>query len=107
MPAHIAAIDSYSFYKRGYSMFRTRTSRCVLGVLLAALGLLCWAAPPVRAQVVKGTFTGTVMDQSGAVIPDATVTATNEGTNVSVSRKTGAEGFYTIPNLLPGFYDLK
>ncbi len=71
-----------------------------------SLALLGWALPSAQAQV-KSTFTGIVTDPSGAAIPNANVTATNEGTNVSVSRKTGSEGFYTIPDLLPGLYTLK
>src|SRR2546425_10433513 len=71
----------------------------------APLLLLCllWALPNAHAQVAS-SITGSVTDPTGAVIPGATVTATNEGTNVPVSRQTNPDGLYLIPELLPGFY---
>ncbi len=86
-------------------MFKSRTS-CSWKVFCLAVAMFLWAIPSAQAQV-KGSFTGTVTDPSGASIPNATVTATNEGTNVSVSRQTSSEGFYTISDLLPGTYTLK
>ncbi len=68
--------------------------------------MLFWSVTCAQAQV-KGSFTGAVTDPTGASIPGATVTATNEGTNVPVSRQTSAEGYYTIPDLLPGMYTLR
>lgn len=87
-------------------MFRLRAP-CNWRVGLLSLGLMCWALTPARAQVSKGNFTGSVTDPTGASVPRATVTATNEGTNVSVSRQSSSDGYYTIPDLLPGFYTLK
>ena len=55
------------------------------------------------AQAV-GAIVGTVTDPSGAVMPGATVTATNEATQVSQSTVTGSAGTYTIPHLLVGTY---
>ncbi len=86
-------------------MFRLRTY-CNWRVLFLTLCLLCWAVPSAQAQV-KSNFTGTVSDQTGAVIPNATVTVTNEGTNISVSRQTTGDGLYVVPDLLPGLYTLK
>ena len=68
--------------------------------------ILCCLASSAQAQV-QGTFTGSVTDPSGAVIPNATVTATNESTGVVTARPTNAEGIYTIPDLQPGFYGVK
>jgi hypothetical protein len=53
-----------------------------------------------------GSISGTVTDSSGAVIPDATVTATAQGTNAATSRTTSSEGEYTIEPLPPGIYSL-
>ncbi len=75
-------------------------------VFILLFAVLCWAAPSALAQV-KGSFTGLVTDPTGAVIPGATVAATNEATNVSTSRKTNAEGLYTISDLQAGFYTLR
>jgi Carboxypeptidase regulatory-like domain/TonB dependent receptor-like, beta-barrel len=83
------------------------SKKCVLwGFVLFAVSFLV-SPPTARAQVVYGAFTGVVTDQTGAVVPGAVVTATNEGTNVSVSQTTNAQGLYTIPNLLPGLYTVK
>ncbi len=41
-----------------------------------------------------GALTGTVRDSSGAVVPNATVTATNSGTNQSRTAMTSGEGTY-------------
>jgi Carboxypeptidase regulatory-like domain/TonB dependent receptor-like, beta-barrel len=54
-----------------------------------------------------GDITGTVMDPSGAVIPAATVTMTNQGTGVALATTTNSAGLYRIPNLLSGLYTLK
>ncbi|PYV26020.1 MAG: hypothetical protein DMG24_08015, partial [Acidobacteria bacterium] len=86
-----------------------RSNRRGLGcfkVLLVSIGLLFWAIPTGQAQV-KGSFTGNVSDPTGAFIPGATVTVTNEATNATVSRKTRVDGLYVIPDLDAGFYTLK
>lgn len=47
---------------------------------------------------------GTVVDQSGAAVPNATVTATNQATGVARSTTTNPSGFYRIAGLPPGSY---
>jgi len=88
-------------------MLKLRNLRFPLGIALLALGLVCLITPAAFAQVATGVFTGTVSDQSGAVIPGATVTAIKEATNVEVKARSNAEGLYTVTNLLPGYYTLK
>lgn len=53
-----------------------------------------------------GTISGTVSDQTGAVIPNATVTVTSEATNTTVTRNTSSDGSYTVSGLPPGVYRL-
>jgi len=67
-------------------------------VLLPMRGLL--------AQAVTGTLLGTIQDQTGAVVPNTTITLTNEGTNVVDKATTTVQGFYTFPNLNPGQYSV-
>src|ERR1700680_3609709 len=62
---------------------------------------------PASAQVLYGSFVGTVEDQSGAGVPDAVVTATNPATNQSYTDKTDSGGRFDITNVLPGTYSLK
>lgn len=56
------------------------------------------------AQQTSGDLVGTVKDSSGAVIPNATVTVTNEATGVKLSTTTTSAGDYRASNLLPGNY---
>ncbi len=58
------------------------------------------------AQRDLGTLTGTVTDPSGAAVPNAKVTITEDSTGVSYDVVTGAGGEYTRPLLKPGTYTL-
>ena len=59
---------------------------------------------PGFAQTITAGVNGTVTDASGAVIPNAKVTATNVDTNVSISTITTKDGIYVIRNLQIGQY---
>jgi Carboxypeptidase regulatory-like domain len=52
-----------------------------------------------QGQAISGDLTGTVTDVSGAVVPNATVTATNSATDVKSSAHANFAGLYRIPNL--------
>ena len=67
------------------------------GVLIATLAL---------AQESRGTISGRISDTSGAVVPDAQVTLTSEAQGTVVKGTSNHEGLFTIPYLLPGFYDV-
>ncbi|HYL39364.1 MAG TPA: carboxypeptidase regulatory-like domain-containing protein [Bryobacteraceae bacterium] len=54
-----------------------------------------------------GIIVGTVADESGAVIPNVTVTITNKATGVSRTAATNSEGYYSAPALLAGDYQVK
>lgn len=56
------------------------------------------------AQGTTTRFTGTVTDTSGAAVPGATVTLTNEATNVSLTTTTGDNGSYTFDLIQAGTY---
>jgi hypothetical protein len=58
------------------------------------------------AQQITGAITGTVMDPTGAAVPDATIKAVNVATNLEVSGHTKANGSYLIPDLPAGRYKL-
>jgi Carboxypeptidase regulatory-like domain/TonB dependent receptor len=74
----------------------------VVALLFGAM--LC--SLPAGAQTLYGSITGTVTDAQGAAVPGATVTATNVGTQHTVSVPTDSDGNYTMHNMLPGTYDL-
>jgi hypothetical protein len=73
---------------------------------VTVLALLAAAAATASAQT-GGQITGEVRDQSGAVAPNASVTATNTATNVSRSTLTNSAGIYSLPDLTPGPYQVK
>jgi hypothetical protein len=56
------------------------------------------------AQTPTAVVNGTVVDTSGAVVPDARVVTINQETNVVSQKATAADGTFTIVNLLPGNY---
>jgi hypothetical protein len=58
------------------------------------------------AQTTSGLITGTVTDSSGAVIPDAQVELTNQATAVRRQAVTDGSGYYSVPELQPGVYDV-
>ncbi len=74
--------------------------------LLAGLALGVFAPIPLYAQVAGATLLGTVMDPTGAVIPNAQVSIKNTATNATRSVRTDAVGYYAAPNLLPGTYEV-
>ena len=65
------------------------------------VALLCLQ---MSAQVRFGSVLGTVADQSGAALPNATVKLTNLGTNETRTAQTGSSGTYAFPNLNAGVY---
>ena len=73
-----------------------------LGVVVFLAAMLLGS--PLAAQSTSGSISGTVADASGAAVPDATVTLTNEGTGASDTFTTSADGLYSFVNLNPGSY---
>ena len=59
------------------------------------------------AQRLDGTLSGTVEDPSGALVPEATVTAINEETGAMQTTRTTSSGTYVFPNLLTGIYTVQ
>jgi hypothetical protein len=74
-----------------------------VGILLTTCVLLLGTCSGV-AQVDTGTILGTVKDQTGAVIPDARVTITNQGTSEQFTTTTRADGTYIVTPLKIGTY---
>ncbi len=74
-------------------------------ILFAAFLILAGSGASL-AQTVAGVITGTITDPSGAVVPNATVTITNAGTNASQSATTGSDGSYRFSLVPPGTYTL-
>jgi len=74
---------------------------------VAAIIAAMFIATPARAQVPTGTILGTVKDAQGAVVPGASVTATNLGTQFSRNAVTDAAGEYALRLLPVGNYQVE
>jgi len=74
--------------------------------LLALLGIFSFVRP-AEAQVLYGSIVGSVVDQSDAAVPNATVTITSKETGLTRDTKTDVGGRYSLVNVLPGTYDLR
>ena len=64
-------------------------------------------AVPAFAQSNTGSITGVITDQNGAVVPNASVTVTNQGTNEKRTVQADGEGRYDIPSLPTGIYTIE
>src|SRR5690348_15739325 len=74
----------------------------------ACVFLLCLISVLAFAQTGnQGTIEGTVTDPSGAVVPGATITATNTATGVNFSSQSTQDGLYRFAVLPVGIYDIK
>src|SRR5260370_17525056 len=71
------------------------------------LGLALIFSMPTLAQRTTGTLRGQILEPSGAAVPDAQVTATNQETGVSVKITTTSAGTYSFPSLIPGLYKVQ
>jgi Cna protein B-type domain. len=59
-----------------------------------------------QTQSAAADLQGTIKDSTGAVVPNATITVRNPGTNISRTGTSNEEGFYRIVNLPPGDYEI-
>jgi hypothetical protein len=75
----------------------------VIGFAIACLALL---APRTASAQASAGVTGTVTDSSGAVVADAKVTITNEGTAISDHTTSSSAGTYSFKGITPGKYSL-
>lgn len=71
-------------------------------LLMAAM----WTAD-LQAQDLRGKVTGTVTDASGAVIPGASVSLTNDNTTVATVTSTNEVGQYLFDFVIPGTYTVR
>src|SRR6266581_4412477 len=70
--------------------------------IIALVGL----APRILGQAIDGNLTGTIVDASGATVPNAAVEITNTATGIKTTTKTGVDGLYRFNNIPVGNYDV-
>src|SRR5512140_3189979 len=81
--------------KRGFAL--------VISVLV--LFLACTAAH-AQSSAADAQLNGSVRDQTGSMIPKAAVTLRNVDTNQTYKTTSNSVGFYILPNVPPGNYEL-
>jgi len=74
---------------------------------MVSLVIVSVAAVVVQAQERAGEVVGTVTDKSGGVVPNATVTITENTSLRVVTTPTGSDGKYVVRNLAPGRYSVR
>ncbi len=79
-------------------ILRRAAAACALLLLLTAFAY---------AQSDNSTISGIVKDQTGAAVPGAQVTVTNESTGFERQVTSNERGFYTVTNIPPGYYSIK
>ena len=80
---------------------RALTRRVVI-----TIGLIALAATPTAAQDFRGRINGTVSDNTGAVLPGVSVTATSPALIQAQTQFTGTDGSFRFLALPPGTYEL-
>lgn len=68
--------------------------------------LVVFFSVSLLAQLITSQLTGTVLDPSGAGVPNATVTATNMGTGFTQTTTATSQGEYRFPSLPVGTYEV-
>jgi hypothetical protein len=83
-------------YKRALHIGYRMIALSVFGLLLGGTALF--------GQSTSGSITGTVRDNAGALIPEATVTVANAATNLKRTVTSNSEGGFVVAQLPPGNY---
>ena len=74
--------------------------------MLALTGVVAGVAASGFAQAGRGGISGLVTDTTGAIVPGATVTASNTASGTRLSTVTTGAGLYSFVSLAPGAYDV-
>src|SRR5690606_31026673 len=75
--------------------------------LLTAFVVLAGCSGPAAAQVLYGSWVGSVRDPSGAAVPGAAVTIENTGTGFTRSGTTDTAGAWQFENVQSGTYEVR
>jgi outer membrane receptor protein involved in Fe transport len=85
------------------SEVRTSLFGCCLAFLIAFF----LVSPSACPQGNQGTIEGAVVDQSGAALPGAKLTATNDATRIRFQTTSDSNGLFTFPVLPVGTYTVE
>ena len=84
----------------------TRLRSAILAMALPSAGFLACTSPQAASAQTEttGALSGSVVDQTGAAVPSATVIVTESATNAQQTMQTNGEGRFTVGLLKPGLY---
>jgi hypothetical protein len=85
-------------------IMKTKNVSALLTVSVVVSIAVLFSVVALHGQVTSGSIVGVVYDQSGAAIPNSTVTATDAATGASREVQTNSSGYYTILSLPPDPY---
>src|SRR5580698_3492187 len=90
-------------------IYRVGRSGCAQAVaktlgILSVVVLLLASPFLLSAQEITGRILGSVLDSSGAAVPNAQITITNQATGVARTTVSGGDGLYNVPQLSVGTY---
>ena len=88
-------------------MVGVRSNQSAQVVLWTLCALLLTTAHAWAQGSTTGSIRGTVQDSSGGVLPGATVTLTNTGTNAMQNAVSDGRGQFILGGIFPGTYDMK
>src|SRR6266478_5165372 len=83
-----------------------RSNRFFSAPRLVAAILFFFTCTYLQAQYENGSLVGTIRDTSGAAVPGAAVTITNNATAVTAKTTTNGDGDYELPSVHVGVYTI-
>jgi hypothetical protein len=86
--------------------FQSNASGLFVVAIVAVMSFGACFSVQAHAQSVGATLSGEVTDAAGAEVPGANVSIKNEATGTVRDAQTNGAGLYSVPNLLPGNYDI-
>jgi hypothetical protein len=98
--------DSMKWIQRTRNLGRKRFGTRSLALLLAAVAWFSFLPLTGAAQVITASLSGTVTDQTGALIPSSTVLLTNEANGDKRTLKVSHSGSFTFAGVSSGDYTL-
>ncbi|MGB6688507.1 MAG: carboxypeptidase regulatory-like domain-containing protein [Terracidiphilus sp.] len=106
-PAALVQTFSRGGNTMGYGMKTLRwTCTTAFLTVLFALPLIVHNSSAFAQGIITGSIGGSITDETGAVIPNATIVAVNSSTELTLQAKSGGEGTFFISNVPIGTYTL-
>lgn len=103
-PFTLAPYAGFAVPESGFGRRLIRRSSTLRMLALLLVGLVSPSAMLLAQTGGEAGIQGSVTDSTGAGVPNATITATDNATGVSTTRVTSGSGLYTISPIVPGTY---